>query len=143
MLPELERARAAEARELERASRSGGAGLDLALRWFPNAQLARLEDGAVVAWVRGARPASNVNHGSPRGAGLVRVFDKRAGKDALLRERFDPAGEGEWTARGARSLARGWKSGGSELRFSLWTARVHARAGARRRRARRAVARAA
>ncbi|MFO1010051.1 MAG: hypothetical protein U1F29_08320 [Planctomycetota bacterium] len=129
VLPELERARAAEARELERAPRSGGAGLDLALRWFPNAQLARLEDGAVVAWVRGARPASNVNHGSPRGSGLVRVFDKRAGKDALLRERFDPAGEGEWTARGARSLARGWKSGASELRFSLWTARVHARAG--------------
>ncbi|MBK7877274.1 MAG: hypothetical protein IPJ77_16280 [Planctomycetes bacterium] len=129
-LPELERARAADARDSARPATTGsGAGIDLALRWFPNAQLGRLEDGRVVAWVRGARPASNVNHGSPRGAGLVRVFDKRAGKDALRRERFDPAGEAEWTARGPRSFARGWRSGASELRFSLWTARVHARAG--------------
>lgn len=125
-LPELEAARALPpVPSGPRASAS----IDVASTWFPNASLGRLEDGRVVAWVRGARPASNVNHGSPRGAGLVRVFDKLEGRDVLLRERYQPAGEGEWTAiAGSGSLARGWRSGSSELRFSVWTARVEARA---------------
>lgn len=103
-------------------------GIDLAQRWFPDAQLARLENGALVAWIRGARPASNVNHGSPRGAGLVRFFDKRRGVDLIEHARGEP-GAFEWTGVASRSIARGWKSGAGELRFALWTARVHRRAG--------------
>ena len=106
-----------------------GASIDLRVRWFPQAALARLEDARAIAWVRGKRPAANVHHGSPHGAGLLRVFDKRAGADRLERCRFRGDGEGEWSgASGAFSLARGWRSNASELRFSLWLARVHARA---------------
>lgn len=97
--------------------------------WFADAQLARLENEHVIAWVRGARPAANVNHGSPRGAGLVRVVARTDGAELVARSLRGPAGEAEWTARGRTSLARGWRSGASELRFSLWQARVHARAG--------------
>ena len=32
-----------------------------------------VEDPTVVAWVRGRRPEGNAHHGSPLGAGLVRV----------------------------------------------------------------------
>ncbi len=99
------------------------------VRWFPDAQLARLENANVVAWVRGARPAVNVHHGSPHGAGLLRVYDKRARRDLLERVRFAAANEGEWSAEsGSGSLARGWRSGIREVRFSLWLSRVHARA---------------
>ena len=109
---------------------AGVGSIDVSLRWFPNAQLGRLEDGHVVAWVRGARPAVNVHHGSPHGAGLVRVFGKRVGADLLPRGRQDCASEGEWNgSAGWPSLARGWRGGGSELRFSLWLARVAARRG--------------
>lgn len=104
--------------------------IDVSLRWYPNAQLGRLEDGHVVAWVRGARPAVNVHHGSPHGAGLVRVYGKRAGRDLLPRCRQGGANEGEWSGTaGWPSLARGWRGGGSELRFALWLARVAARRG--------------
>lgn len=108
----------------------GPGALDVGLRWFPSAQLGRLEDGHVVAWVRGARPAVNVHHGSPHGAGLVRVFGKSAGRDLLARCRLGGANEGEWNgAQGMPSVARGWRGGGSEFRFSLWLARVAARRG--------------
>ncbi|MCY2958613.1 MAG: hypothetical protein NTY35_00445 [Planctomycetota bacterium] len=104
--------------------------IDVSLRWFPNAQLGRLEDGQVVAWVRGARPAVNVHHGSPHGAGLVRVYGKAQGRDLLTRCRLGGANEGEWSGTaGWPSPARGWRGGGSELRFSLWLARVAARRG--------------
>lgn len=100
------------------------------VRWFPDAQLARLEDERVVAWVRGARPALNVHHGSPHGAGLLRVYDKKEGRDLLKRCRLGGSNEGEWSGKeGSVSLARGWRSGGREMRFSVWLARVHARAG--------------
>jgi hypothetical protein len=108
---------------------SGRAGIELAVTWFPDAQLARLEDARAIAWIRGARPAVNVHHGSPHGAGLLRVWDKREARDRLERCRLHGSNEGEWTARGTTSLARGWRSGSSELRFSLWLARVHLRAG--------------
>jgi hypothetical protein len=97
--------------------------------WFRDAQLARLENANVVAWVRGARPAVNVHHGSPHGAGLLRVYDKREKRELIERCRLRATNEGEWSASaGSPSLARGWRSGGSELRFSFWLARVHARA---------------
>jgi hypothetical protein len=97
--------------------------------WFPDAQLARLENANVVAWVRGKRPAVNVHHGSPHGAGLLRVYDKREKRDLIERRRLCATNEGEWSASaGLPSLARGWRSGARELRFSLWMSRVHARA---------------
>lgn len=123
-LPELEHAASLAPLSPAQPAR----GIDLSLRWFSDAQLARLENGVLIAWVRGARPASNVNHGSPRGAGLLRVFDKRIGVD-LLQHTRELAGDFEWTGTASSSFARGWKSGASELRFSLWTARVHRRAG--------------
>jgi hypothetical protein len=125
------------ARDLEAAhARPGAAAEDAAhpsyprVRWFPQAQLARLEDARAIAWVRGSRPGVNVHHGSPHGSGLLRVFDKRAGRDILERCRLAGSNEGEWSGKaGGISLARGWRSGSPELRFSLWLARVHARAG--------------
>jgi hypothetical protein len=111
------------------ASSGGRTSIDLRVRWFPQAGLARLEDARAIAWIRGKRPAANVHHGSPHGAGLLRVFDKRAGADVLDRCRFQGDGEGEWSgSSGTFSLPRGWHANASELRFSLWLARVHARA---------------
>jgi len=119
-LPELERAAAASAPPESPAPR---------IAWFPDAQLARLDDGCVAAWVRGARPPFNVNHGSPR-SGLLRVHARARAADVLAHEHPRIAGPGEWTARaGGWSPARGWRNGASELRFALWIARVHARAG--------------
>ncbi len=107
-----------------------GAGLDLSIAWFPQAQLARLEDGRVVAWVRGARPGGNVHHGSPHGAGLLRAVRRADGADLVARCRLGGRQEGEWSGYvGAPSPARGWRAGGGELRFAGWLARVHARAG--------------
>lgn len=108
------------------------AGLELAVSHFPDASLTRLEDGAVVAWVRGARPGSNVHHGSPHGAGLVRAVRKPGGEELLARCRLGGSNEGEWSGRlGRPSPRRGWRSGGKELRFSLWLARNAWRGGRR------------
>ncbi|MEM7306897.1 MAG: hypothetical protein AAF682_09515 [Planctomycetota bacterium] len=110
--------------------RGAGQGIDLSITWLPDAQLGRIEDDAVVAWVRGARPASNVHHGSPHGAGLVRVVRRSDGVDLLPRCRLGGANEGEWRGRsGLPSPLRGWRAGRREVRFSLWLSRVHRRAG--------------
>ena len=99
--------------------------IEISVAWFADAQLARLEDTDVVAWVRGARPAVNLHHGSPRGAGLVRVYSKRERRELLA-----PAREAEWHGMaGGFAPARGWRSGAGELRFSAWLARVDLRAG--------------
>jgi hypothetical protein len=106
--------------------------IDLEITWFPRAQLVRLEDARVVAWVRGARPGSNVHHGSPQGAGLLQVVRKPDGAELLERCRVRGAQEAEWNGvAGSLSFARGWRSGKDELRFSFWLARVEARAGRR------------
>lgn len=106
--------------------------MELSLTWFPSAQLGRVEDGRVVAWVRGARPGCNAHHGSPHGAGLIRVQRRADGAELLKRCRLGGAQEAEWNGRaGAPSPVRGWRSGGDELRFSLWLARVAWRRGER------------
>src|SRR5206468_3883571 len=88
------------------------------------------DDACVAAWVRGARPGVNVHHGSPHGGGLLRVYDKLDKRELLERRRVHGALEAEWFGSfGAFSPLRGWRSGKSELRFSTWLARVHARAG--------------
>ncbi len=101
------------------------------VRHFPQASLTRLDDGVVAAWVRGARPPVNVLHGSPRGAGLLRVIS-RGGEDLLARAMDEPVGEAEWQGSlGGLAPLRGWRSGAGELRFSLWLARNAWRAGRR------------
>ncbi|MCB9904172.1 MAG: hypothetical protein H6831_07170 [Planctomycetes bacterium] len=107
-----------------------GSGIDIAVRAYEDAQLVRLEDDAVVAWVRGARPAWNLHHGSPHGAGLLQVVRKADGRALLERRRHAAAQEAEWSCRaGKRDWKRGWRAGADELRFSFWLSRVHARAG--------------
>lgn len=97
---------------------------------FPDVDLVRLEDQRIVAWVRGRRPGFNVHHGSPHGAGLLRVVRRADGRELLARCRHGGRQEGEWSGRfGAPSLGRGWRSGRAALRFSLWLARTHWRAG--------------
>jgi hypothetical protein len=120
--------------EIERRFGAGepgaSGGLDLRVRWYPNAALGRLEDGVVVAWVRGARPASNVHHGSPHGAGLLRAVRKADLVELLARRRLAARQEAEWSGRcGGFALRRGLAHGSSELRFSAWLARNHARGG--------------
>ena len=106
------------------------AAIDLRVTWFPQAALGRLEDRAIVAWVRGARPGCNVHHGSPHGAGLIRVVRKSDGVELLERCPLGGANEGEWRGKaGLPSLARGLRSGAREVRFGLWLARVQRRAG--------------
>ena len=127
----LDRARA---RDLERAARlpaehvARAGAIDLRVTCFPDSQVGRLEDGAVVAWVRGAHPLSNVHHGSPRGAGLLRVWSKHAGRDVL--ERAGDSDAAEWIAKGgSTSIARGLRANKDELRFSFWLSRVAWRGG--------------
>jgi hypothetical protein len=106
--------------------------IEISVRCFPQAGLARLEDARVVAWVRGARPAHNVHHGGPIGGGLLRVYDKPTGADLLARGHaaLREGPEAEWSGRaGPWTWSRGWRSGRSELRFALWLARVDWRAG--------------
>lgn len=112
------------------APRPPGGTLDLSVQWFPDAQLARLEDPCVVAWVRGARPAVNMHHGSPLGAGLLRVWSKDRGVELLERCRHGGSNEAEWSGKSglARPLAA-WRANRPELRFSLWLARTAWRAG--------------
>lgn len=115
-------------RELEGAAEES---VSASVRHFPQASLTRLDDGAVAAWVRGARPGVNVHHGSPRGSGLLRVIS-RGGEELLARSVDEPAGEAEWQgSAGGFAPLRGWRSGRSELRFSLWLARNAWRAGRR------------
>lgn len=122
-LPDLERIQAAGA---DRVPASGPGGIDLAVAYFPDAGLGRLEDGRVVAWVRGPRPAFDVHHGSPHGSGLLRVVRKSDGAELLERCRLGGAQEAEWSgAAGLPSLGRGLAGGARELRFSLWLARNH------------------
>ncbi len=91
---------------------------------FEDAQLARLENENIVAWVRGAKPASNLDHGSRRGGGLLRVVNKVTGEELLARNVLALEDEAEWARSvGTASLARGWKLSHEELRFSIWKAR--------------------
>ena len=86
---------------------------------------AQLQDG-----VRGARPGFNVHHGSPHGAGLLRVVRKSGCVDLIERHRLAARQEAEWSGTfGSNSPLRGWRNGRDELRFSLWLARNHARGG--------------
>ena len=86
----------------------------------------------MLAWVRGARPACNVNHGSPHGAGLIRALRREDLSELVPRCRLGGHNQGEWSGRsGLPSLRRGLDAGGGELRFSLWVARTHLRAGRR------------
>jgi hypothetical protein len=129
-IPALERCLAHADRETSRAASAPAslrpaASIDLSVTWFPDASLARLEDGAVVAWVRGARPGFNVLHGSPHGAGLLRAVRKSDGAELVERCRLGGHEEAEWSGRaGGFSLARGWRACGGELGFSLWLARA-------------------
>ena len=125
-IPELDRALAvADTQEPTDPESS----LDLQVTHFPVASLVRLEDAAIVAWVRGERPPGNVHHGSPHG-GLLQVVRKSDGRDLLERQRHAIPQEAEWSAKGGFfSLFRGLRSGARELRFSLWLARTDARAG--------------
>lgn len=109
----------------------GDGGLEIIIQHFPSADVVRLEDGALCAWVRGARPGFNVHHGSPHGAGLVRAV-RQTGEELLTRCRLSGRNEAEWSGScGTTSLARGWRSGGAEVRFSLWLARNAWRRGRR------------
>lgn len=99
------------------------------VRLFQDTGLVRLDHGGGAAWVRGLRPAGNLHHGSPLGAGLIRVV----GADGtVLLERNHSAGapEGEWADRsGGFQGARGWRANRKELRFSVWLARNALRGG--------------
>ena len=104
----------------------------LEVRVFEETSLVRLEDSTVVAWVRGSRPGVNVAHGSPHGAGLLRVVRKADGRELLTRCRLGGNQSAEWSGlAGNFSPLRGWRAGGREVRFSTWLARVHWRAGRR------------
>ena len=112
------------------APRPPGGTLDLSVQWFGHAQLARLEDPCVVAWVRGARPGANLHHGSPHGAGLLRVYSKDRDMELLERCRHGGSNEAEWTGfSGGWSPLAAWRANKAELRFSLWLSRVAWRAG--------------
>ena len=127
--PSLERAFERADKEAERAPANRGSSLEIGVAWFPDAQLARLEDGAVIAWVRGARPPFNLHHGSPHGAGLLRVLRKADGVELVARCRGGGRQEAEWSGRaGGFAPKRGMEAGLEELRFSAWLARVHGRA---------------
>lgn len=96
---------------------------------FADADLVRLEDAAVVAWVRGRRPGYNAHHGSPCG-GLLGVVSRPSGEELLTRHPLAADDEGEWRGRaGVPALRRGWRAGAEELRFSLWLARNELRRG--------------
>ena len=98
-LPDLER--------IEGALDDAGPPAPPSVRHFADADLVRLEDSAVVAWVRGRRPGYDVHHGSPCGAGLLRVASK-AGGELLERRPLAADDEGEWHGRaGALDLRRG------------------------------------
>jgi hypothetical protein len=122
--------------ELEGVSATGAdgpGGLVIDVRHFANASLVRLEDSAVIAWVRGARPAGNVHHGAPRGAGLLRVVSKATHEDLFVAwPRAAAPFSGEWSAQVGRwSRARARAAVAGEVRFAGWLARAYARRGER------------
>ncbi len=99
-------------------------------RHFPDVDLARLDTDDVVAWVRGARPTGNRSHGSPAG-GLLRVYSHATGGDLYQAPYLERRAPANWSgSAGGFSLARGWRSGAADLRFSTWIARTRVRAGA-------------
>jgi hypothetical protein len=125
-IPELDRALAVADTQ---TPTNPEASLELQVTHFPAVNLVRLEDAAVVAWVRGERPPGNIHHGSPHG-GLLQVVRKSDGRDLLERQRHAIPQEAEWSAKaGFFSLVRGLRSCGKELRFSLWLARADVRRG--------------
>ena len=102
--------------------------IQLRVKHFPTLELVRLEDDAVVAWVRGRRAGYNVHHGSPHGAGLLRVVRKSDCAELVARRRLRALQEAEWSARrgGPRPLAS-WAHNGHELRFAWWLTRHQVR----------------
>ncbi len=133
-LPDLAQAHQRRHRSVEAIESARGGSIDLEVTYFPAAQLARLEDATVVAFARGSRPAGNLHHGSRFGAGLLRVVARETGQVLLERRPGLVHQAGEWRGRAGRPApARGFAAGRDELRFSLWLARVEARAGRRAR----------
>lgn len=135
-LPELERALAHGADDEQATAGDAGGGarparsISLRVAHFPDVDLARLEDDVVVAWVRGRRPGYNLHHGSPHGAGLLRVVRRRDRAELVRRVRLAPDQEAEWSGRAGRlSPRRGWHHAAAELRFSWWLARHQQRTG--------------
>ncbi|HPF13401.1 MAG TPA: hypothetical protein PLJ12_03975, partial [Planctomycetota bacterium] len=92
---------------------------------FAQAGLVRLENAHWVAWVRGAHPPSNWMHGSPVGAGLLRIFDKERGRDHLVCDSEATRADGHWVGTHGRwpRLRAAWRKNRHELRFSWWLAR--------------------
>ncbi|MEM1450768.1 MAG: hypothetical protein AAGI22_16730 [Planctomycetota bacterium] len=124
-LPELQEA-------FDEAGADGGAPERLGWTHFPDVDLARHDGPELVTWVRGARPEGNASHGSPAGGGLVRVHSRASGKDLFVAGRFQRRPEAAWSgAKGLPSPARGWREGGSDVRFSRWLMRNRWRNGAR------------
>ncbi len=104
-----------------------------AVQAFEQASLYRLENEHLIAWVRGSRPGRSAMHGSPHGAGLLRVVSKATGAELLERSMDGSPGgapvPAEWAARaGVWNFARGLGAGATDLRFSLWLARAAWRA---------------
>lgn len=98
-------------------------------RIFGDVDVARLDTEDVVAWIRGARPAGNRSHGSPAG-GLLRVYSHATGGDLYQAPYFERRSPANWSgSAGGFNPARGWRSGGADLRFSTWIARTRVRAG--------------
>jgi hypothetical protein len=126
-LPDLARAAPPEPVQPPGAGRPRG--IELAVTHFPSVDLVRVEDDRVVAWVRGGRPDYNVHHGSPHAGGLLRAVRRSDGCELVERRRLAWRQEGEWSGRlGGPALARGWRSGGKEVRFASWLMRNHWRA---------------
>ncbi|MEL6428511.1 MAG: hypothetical protein AAFZ87_05205 [Planctomycetota bacterium] len=123
-LPALEEALAASATAPPAASTVG-------VQYFADTGLARIDTGAIVAWVRGPRPPGNASHGSPLG-GLLRVHARATARDLFLAPRFERRPEGHWSgAAGSVSPVRGWRAGAKDLRFSGWLMRNAWRGGRR------------
>ncbi len=100
-----------------------------AVQAFEQASLYRLESEHIIAWVRGSRPGRSAMHGSPHGAGLLRVVSKATGAVLLSRSMDGSPGgapaPAEWAARaGVWNVARGLGAGVADLRFSVWLARA-------------------
>ena len=106
------------------------------VRGFSDTGLVRLDSSGLSAWVRGPRPPGNLHHGSPLGAGLIRVVCLD-GKELLPRDPHGRQHEGEWYSTSGsgdkRSLwarwTAAWRTNRTELRFSVWMMRNALRGG--------------